>query len=261
MQRLQRHAYFPVPDMSDVKSPEKEQKEIADVKADADPVAWMDYVEHRLLTPNTGYVRWTNNEAFNATLNYIKESFPLVVPTYVHADPSQRIDQFTRSQDMLVRANGAVTLTHLTVWNGSDWEAAFVEVHTEAFRHAQDGQPHDDECWQTTCLFTDDPDSISDSEDEGDDADMEVDDAKRPQKDWSRINVVASQIMTAAGTAIRFTDMVATALRKNRVRVQEQLAALILAEKRPLTSKMGQAIRKSQLYEPQVYNLIGSFLL
>lgn len=257
MQRLQRHAYFPVPDMSDVKSPEKEQKEIADVKADADPVAWMDYVEHRLLTPNTGYVRWTNDAAFNATLNYIKESFPLVVPTYVHADPSQRIDQFTRSQDMLVRANGAVTLTHLTSWYGSDWEAAFVEVHTTAFLHAEEeGYPHDDECWQTTCVFTDDPDSTSDSED--DDADMEVDDAK---KDWSRINVVASQIMTAAGTAIRFTDIVAMALRKNRVRAQEQLAALILAEKRPLTSKMGQAIRKSQLYEPQVYNLIGSFLL
>jgi hypothetical protein len=250
-QQQQQPTFFPVVDMCDVKSVEKEQKEIADAKADPYEHAWIDYEDHRLLTPNTGYVRWTDDATFRATLKYIQEVMPLNVRTYKSADPAKRLGQFTRCEELQLTGD-FITVDRISTWNGTEWEPAFVHVFTHGWNKNRSGagyEAHGDECWQTVCLFSD-----------GDfDEDAMEEDGKVP--DWRSMPAVASQMMHNSTTAVLFTDVIAAAMRKHRERAREQVLAMIMAEKRPLTTKMGAALRASQLYERRVFNLVGAFLL
>jgi hypothetical protein len=210
-------------DMSGVRDLEYDQQELAKAETKLDIE---DYIEQCNEEPNTGFVIWHTKQDFLDTLQWLSENLPLSVPTRVlvdNEDGKKTINSLTRYEDLKLGPNTQVTeLEHVTA--SMHFGGEFVQV----------GAIH--EYWHTlsTATGNDDTKCVSNL--------LEGDPNVNP-------------------SCIMMTDLINVCLRKRRAVVQEQLHMMVIAELRPNTTALGVASRTNPLFEPRLYDLIGSFLL
>lgn len=258
MQLQRRPAFLPILDQSTIMCPKQEQKEIAEAKShddeDYEDQEWEYYQACRGWTPNTGLLRWRDMKAFLATFSFLRDNLPLTVPEYKSVDAETGTGALTRFAEL--RPIGQVTITQLDSFAACGWAGGEVAIHAYTAEYlefmrtfARDfaTRAHAHERWCTLSVRIDVAEDCDD---------MEVE-AKK-----NTVNVLGSNMMHAyPNSAVLFADLIEAAVRKNYKRVQDQLAAMIVAETRPLTTDLGWVMHTSPLKERQLYSLIGSFLL
>jgi hypothetical protein len=258
MQRYRRPAFLPVFDTSSIRCPKREQKEVAEANSYDDEGEELQlYRVVRAWTPNTGQLRWHDIKAYQATAAFLQQNLPLTVPAYKSVDAvERRTSALTRFADL--RPVGQVVIGQLESFRAQGWAGGEAIVHARSEKCIEFmknmGNPrftraHAYERWETLSVRYDLP------EDCDDDAEIEQ---KKPH-----VNILGSNMMSAVShnSAVLFADLIEAAVRKNYKRVQDQLAAMIVAETRPLTTDLGWVMHTSPLKESKLYSLIGSFLL
>jgi hypothetical protein len=241
-----------------VMPPAREEQELKEASS------YNDYEEERALRPNTGHVEFANDAAYHESLDWLETTLPLTVPTYTSTKPgSKYVDALTRPHELKV--GPPVTVTVMSHSGDNCFEGSFIELWTQQREDADNEMdavlPEGaDTIWKTIGIC-DGYAKIGPSCETVDD--MDEYHYNMYYKDFKHaIPVMVSNMMPGEqSTAISFSDVIRAAQRKRRAEVFELLVPMIMAEKRPCTTKLGTVFRTSPIFDSNVYKLIGSMLM